>query len=404
MDVDHVKTDVSTPTRPEDFSLVLGGPLYQMYLRSRLIRPPVDLIERRVVALIVVTWFPLLGLTLAGGQALSGVTVPFLFDLDVHCRFLLALPLLIGAELIVHRRLRATVSQFIDRGIVAPEDRPRFDEIIVAAMRLRNSAAIEIALIVIAITVGYWIWRESILLHVGTWYVVVGPAGEERLTVAGWWYAFVSLNLFRFVLLRWYFRLIVWYVFMWRVSRLPLRLNPLHPDRAGGLGFLGNSVRALQPVLGAHTVVLAGLIGNRIWYEGMKLPAFQIEILGAVALLMAIALAPLTFFGLKVVGAKREGAREYGLLAMRYVDEFREKWMRDRRPDGELLVGSADIQSLADLANAHDVVREMGVLPFDRRTVVTLAIVVALPYLPLTLTMIPFEALVSQVIGKLLGW
>jgi hypothetical protein len=398
-----VKTDVSTPTPPEDFSLVLGGPLYQMYLRSRLARPPVDLPERRVIVFIVVTWLPLLGLTLAGGTALSGVTVPFLFDLDVHIRFLLALPLLIGAELIVHQRLRVTVRQFIDRGIVAPEDRLRFDGIIAAAMRLRNSAAIEIALILAAITVGYWVWRESMSLHVGSWYVAVGPTGDERLTVAGWWYAFVSLNLFRCVLLRWYFRLIVWYVFMWRVSRLPLRLNPLHPDHAGGLGFLGSSVRAFQPVLVAHTVVLAGVIGGRIWYEGMKLPAFQIEILGAVALLMAIALAPLTFFVLKLAGAKREGAREYGLLAMRYVDEFRERWMRDRRPDGEVLVGSADIQSLADLANAHDVVREMGVLPFDRRTVVTLAIVVALPYLPLTLTMIPFEALVSQVVGKLLG-
>jgi hypothetical protein len=97
-------------------------------------------------------------------------------------------------------------------------------------------------------------------------------------------------------------------------------------------------------VLVAHTVVLAGLIGGRIWYEGMKLPAFQIEIAGTVALLMAIVLAPLTFFVLKLARAKREGARQYGLLAMRYVDEFREKWMRDRRPDGEPLVGSADIQ------------------------------------------------------------
>jgi hypothetical protein len=140
-----MKTDVSMPP-PEDFSLVLGGPLYQMYLRSRLVRAPLDLIERRVAAVIIVTWFPLLGLTLAGGHALSGVTVPFLFDLDVHIRFLLALPLLIGAELLVHQRLPVTVRQFIPRGIIAPEDRPQFDGIIAATMRLRNSAAIEIVL------------------------------------------------------------------------------------------------------------------------------------------------------------------------------------------------------------------------------------------------------------------
>ena len=234
-----------------------------MYLRSRLVGPPLELLSRRVIAFIVVTWLPLLVLTLAGGRALGGATVPFLFDFDVHIRFLLALPLLIGAELIVHRRMRVTVSQFTDRGLVAPEDGPRFFGIIAAAMRLRNSAAIELALIVGAIAL-YWAWRESMSLHVGSWYVAVGPAGDERLTVAGWWYAFVSLGLFRFVFLRWYFRLIVWYIFLWRVSRLPLRLNPLHPDRAGGLGFIGQSALAFTPVLVAHTVVLAGVIGGRI--------------------------------------------------------------------------------------------------------------------------------------------
>jgi hypothetical protein len=119
---------------------------------------------------------------------------------------------------------------------------------------------------------------------------------------------------------------------------------------------------------------------------------------------MGIVLAPLTCFVPTLARVKREGARRYGLLATRYVDEFREKWMRDRRPQGEPLVGSADIQSLADLGNAYDVVREMRMLPLDRHALVTLAIVIALPYLPLTLTMISLEALVSQVIGKLLGW
>ena len=69
---------------------------------------------------------------------------------------------------------------------------------------------------------------------------------------------------------------------------------------------------------------------------------------------------------------------------------------------GESLTGSAVIQSLADLAGAHDVLREMRVLPFSMRTIVTLAIVVAVPYLLLALTVVPFEELVGLVIGKLL--
>ena len=269
-------------------------------------------------------------------------------------------------------------------------------------LRLRNSAAVEITLIVGAFTFGYLFWRGSMSLHVASWYVATGPAGDESLTLAGWWYAFVSLSLFRFVLLRWYFRLFIWYVFLWRVARLPLRLNPLHPDRAGGVGFVGNSVFAFTPILLAHTALLAGVIGGQIWHEGMKLPAFQLEIAAAVALLMAMVLAPLAFFTLQLAQAKRAASREYGLLAMQYVDEFRAKWMRGTRPEGEPLVGAADIQSLADLAGGHDVLREMRVFPFGRLTLVNLAIVVALPYLPLTLTMIPFEELLTRAIGKLL--
>jgi len=381
---------------------VLGGPLYQMYLRSGLIRPSADLVGRRILVFIVVAWLPLAVLTLAGGSAFGGVQVPFAFDLGVHARLLLALPLLIAAELIVHQRVQATVRQFVDRGIVAPEDRARFDAIIASVMRLRNSAVIEIALAGLSITVGYWVWRERMAMQIASWYVELDPAGAGSLTAAGWWYAFVSLNLFRFVLLRWYFRLLVWYVFLWRVSRLPLRLNPLHPDRAGGLGFIGNSVFAFIPLLVAQTAVLAGVIGNRILHEGAALPAFYMEIASAVALLMALVLAPLPFFIFQLARAKREGAREYGLLAMRYVDEFRDKWLGGRRPAGEPLVGSADLQSLADLAGAHDVLREMRVLPFSLQTIVRLAIVVAVPYLPLVLAMIPLEELVGRLISKLL--
>jgi len=390
-----------TPQAP-DFSLVLGGPLYQMYLRSGLVQPPAGRLGRRICAFIVVAWLPLAVLTLAGGSAFGGVQLPFAGDLGVHVRLLVALPLLIAAELIVHQRVQATVRQFVDRGIIAPADRARFDGIIASVMRLRNSAPIEIALAVTAITVGYWVWRERMAMQIGSWYVEVDAGGVESLTVAGWWYAFVSLNLFRFVLLRWYFRLLVWYVFLWRVSRLPLRLNPLHPDRAGGLGFIGSSVFAFIPLLVAQTAVFAGVIGNRILHEGTPLPVFYMEIASAVALLMALVLAPLPFFILQLARAKREGARAYGLLAMRYADEFRDKWLGGQRPPREPLIGNADIQSLADLAAAHDVVREMRLLPFSLQTIVRLGMVVAVPYLPLVLAMVPLEELVGRFVSKLL--
>src|SRR5260370_12406932 len=58
-------------TQP-DFSLVLGGPLYQLYLRTRLARPPLELLVRRMLAIPLICWLPLL--VLAGLAGLPGKT------------------------------------------------------------------------------------------------------------------------------------------------------------------------------------------------------------------------------------------------------------------------------------------------------------------------------------------
>jgi hypothetical protein len=63
-----------------------------------------------------------------GGRAWgSAVRVPFLMDIEVHARLLLALPLLVVAELVVHQRMRPLLSQFLERDLIAEESRARFD-------------------------------------------------------------------------------------------------------------------------------------------------------------------------------------------------------------------------------------------------------------------------------------
>ena len=76
----------------------------------------------------------------------------------------------------------------------------------------------------------------------------------------------------QFLLLRWYFRLFIWARFLWQVSRIELKLMPLHPDRCGGLGFLASVSYAFSPLLLAQGVLLAGMMANRIFYMGAKLP------------------------------------------------------------------------------------------------------------------------------------
>ncbi|MBP1776008.1 MAG: hypothetical protein H6Q86_2018, partial [candidate division NC10 bacterium] len=92
---------------PQEFSLVLGGPLFQLLRRAHLTDDALLLVRQRIIVISLLAWLPLLILSALDGQALGGrATVPFLLDVDVHVRFLLALPLLIVAELVVHQRMR----------------------------------------------------------------------------------------------------------------------------------------------------------------------------------------------------------------------------------------------------------------------------------------------------------
>ncbi len=109
-------------------------------------------------------------------------------------------------------------------------------------------------------------------------------------------------------------------------------------------------------------------------------------------------LGPLLVFSPQLAAAKRAGLREYGTLAQRYVREFDQKWLRGGAPADEPLIGSADIQSLADLGNSFEVVKGMRLVPFTLRTVLQLAVVTLLPVAPLLLTMFSLEELLERLL------
>jgi hypothetical protein len=396
--------NIHDPNESPDFSLVLGGPLFQLLLRSHLTSPTLELMNRRIVFITLFAWLPLLLLSLVDGKAWGGVGLPFLYDIEMQARFLVALPLLIAAELLVHRRLRLVVGQFIDRDIITEKVFPMFKEVIASAMKLRNSVAIELILFFLIFVGGYYSWTmvrgiTKIGAIAGTWYATTFN-GDAQISMAGYWFLFVSRPLFQFIAIRWYFRLFIWARFLWQSSRLELNLIPTHPDRAAGLGFLAVSCAAFMPLLMAHGVWLAGLMANPIFFAGAKLTDFKMEITAVVAFLLLIVLGPLLFFSPRLMRAKRTGLREYGIIASRYVSEFDRKWVRGGAADDEQLIGSGDIQSLADLGNSFQVIRDMLPFPFRiQDTVIELVVMTLIPVLPLVLTMIPLEELIMKLFG-----
>lgn len=382
-----------------DFSLVLGGPIFQLFRRTHLEGDHLELLRRRIVIITLFVWLPLLMLSVFTSPTGGTGRLSFLRDVEVHARFLVALPVLIGAELLVHLRIRPVVRRFVERRIVKPQDLPLFETAIESAVRLRNSIPVESGLLLLVYTFGLWVWNSRVGLNTSTWYA--NPGGRWNLTPAGFWYVFVSIPIVQFFLLRWYLRLFIWFRFLWQVSRMDLHLIPTHPDRCAGLAFLGKSSYAFGPVLFAQGAMLAGLLASRVLYRGESLMSFKLQIAGFIAFFVLALLVPLLMFTPRMAQARRKGLADYGLLAQRYVESFEKKWVLGNPSTSGELLGAADIQSLADLGNSYGLVRDMRPVPFGLDDVTRLAAATAAPIVPLLLTIFSPEELLMRIIKVL---
>jgi hypothetical protein len=112
---------------------------------------------------------------------------------------------------------------------------------------------------------------------------------------------------------------------------------------------------------------------------------------------------PLCCFFRRLVEVKQRGLLEYGRLATSYVQAFDGKWLRRGAPPGETILGTADLQSLADLGNSFDIIRSMRFVPMARSQIILVAVSTALPMLPLVLFAVPLDQVIVAGIKSLLG-
>ena len=331
------------------------------------------------------------------------MAVSFLASVNTHVRFLITLPLVFATEVWVSPRLRHFVRDAVDTRLVPEAEVPALERAIRLAHRLRDSATAELVLAILAITfVQLGVRPFDLPDDLRSWRAT-GAGEGARLTLAGWWYGLVALPIYQFVIGRWGWRLLVWWVFLWRFSRLRLQLVPTHPDLAGGLGYLPVAQSHFDLLCFAFSAVAAGGYAERMMFGGAALKGFALPVLGLVLLNLALFLGPLLFFGPRLVAVKRRGLREYRSIATAYVHEFDAKWLRGGAPPGEPLLGSADIQSLNDLAGSFDVIRRMRLVPFGPGLVLILVAGTLAPMVSLLFLAFPLEELLGLVAKLVLG-
>ena len=367
-----------------------GGPLFTLQKRVGLIKEGSPYLKRRAMVAALVTWVPLLILAAMQGLAFGhDVPVPFLRDFSGYSRFLLAVPLLLLAENVLGPRIAEAAAHFVTSGVIKEKDFQRFDALVDRGLRLRDSVTAEVILAALAYVLS-WVAFKEIPNHVATWFRGSADTGGT-LTWAGYWLVAFCMPLYQFLVLRWLWRLFLWFQFLSRVCKLDMQLYPTHPDEAAGLGFVGEAQRFFGMILFAFSLGSTGVLAREIVYDHVPLVSYAPTIATYVVFALLIVVGPLMVFTGVLLRTKRVGLHQYGRLATSYTGAFHQKWIEHKTPEPEPLLGSADIQSLADLGNSYGYVEKMKPLPVDPRTLLHLVLTSLLPLTPLLLTVMPLK-------------
>jgi hypothetical protein len=380
--------------------LMEGGPGDALMKRLRLIRPEFGAASgRTAIALAAITWLPLLVLSLIEGLALGGARIPFLYDISAHARFLVAVPVLVLAEIPIGRRLRQVVKHFLNAGLVREAEQKQFASYVADAARFHDSRYTEISLLVLAYISTYVALSKTPFQSGNTWFL---PSPGAGFSLAGYYYGFLALPIVQFLMFRWGYRMVLLARLLWQVSNLDLLLTPTHPDGAGGIGFLGKGSVPFGIILFALSSVVSAAIASRILFAGATLEQFEFIYPALIVLALIIFTGPMMVFTPKLFRLKQDGLLRYGTLASHYTQAFDSKWANGINSAEEPLLGSGDIQSLADLGNSYELIRKMRVLPIELSDFIGIALPGVIPALPLAATVMPVGEILKGVL-RLLG-
>ena len=310
----------------------------------------------------------------------------------IYSRFLFVVPLLELAQLVVETSLGVQMRHFLDSGLVPEEERPEFEAARETVIRLRGSVMAEAIMLILSVSVCVAV---RVFVTRGT-----ESSSWERLgptiTPAGWWYILVSLPILGFFLLRWFWIFLLWAWFLFRVSRLDLELTPTHPDRAGGLGFLGWGLASFSLVLMAVSAVLSGSSAREILHRGSSLDSLKYHLMIFVVLAIVILHAPLLAFMGRLARCRFRALLDFGTLIWRHDHDFDEKWVKPLGTSRQSLLGSPDAASMAAVAEVFEHVDRMQLIPFDKKAVVVLVVAALIPMIPLVGTAIPLAEIISK--------
>ncbi len=351
------------------------------------------------IALGLLAWCVLIALALLEG---FGPKMFSLAAVGIHVRFLLVIPLFFFSETWVVPQMAEFTRYIVNSRLVPEASLPALASDIRRVRKLKDSWLAELIFLLAALALSVIETITDVPVGTGSWTTILQATGG-RLTWINAWYLGFCLPLFRFLLLRCLWRLGLWWYFLWRVEKLDLRLIPTHSDGAAGLGYLEIVQEYFGPLALAISALFSAQFAEEIFLRKMAFETLYYLVPMVLLLNAALFIGPLFIFVPKLLICRWTGMSKYMGMASRYVEAFDTKWFQGETTSGEAQLGTADLQSLADLTNSVNIVRGMRMIPGGQRLVVALAVYVIVPLAPLLLLKFPVDQMVKQLFKMVTG-
>lgn len=347
-------------------------------------------VERVAALSAVAAWLPLLVLAAIEDVAWGDrVAVPLLKDFLPYGQFLLAVPLLVFGDEFVGKHLGWAVAELRQSGILAPEDTPELDRLLARVIEQWKGWVVNAVFLLLTCAV-----TARSLWGVPEWLTGGWQSVDGKMTLPGWWYVLVSMSLLRFLVLRWLWRLLLWSWVLWRAARLRLQPRPIHPDRAGGLAFLGRAQTGFGVLAFAFSVQLSCLIADAVWYKGGDLMAFKGHVFAFVLISVLLLLLPLMVFIPTLVQVREENIMYLSGCGYRGAEDLERKLRSNRT--GEL--PESEISALTDFGELYENARLMLPVPLEWRHILALVLAALLPFLPLVFLVMPAQEVLRTLV------
>ena len=372
---------------------LLGGALYRLGQRYHLIRGD----SNTLLMGLAIGWslwaLLLVGATISGKLGLL-FSIPMI---ATHVRLLLVIPILFLGESLLDPVVRAFVRSIMSTDIVPDSEKPHMNLLVERLNRRTSSRWPDILCLLAALGTGS---SGTQLLDVTTAHGF-DPMSVIRNSLTYTAFLIVELVVFRFLVFRWLWRIVLWVLFLWRLSKLKLQLVATHSDRAGGIGGLEMVQMYFLPLVSGFSLIISATLAQDL-SKGAVFTTIYPFVVTTLLIGLALVFGPLLLFMNPLTECRKRAYFTYMALASRYVHAFEKKWLSPNSSYEEFL-GTADLQSLADLTGSLDVVREMRFVPAGKQLLIGTVLASVLPLVPLWLFKYSATDLMSKLVQSLIG-